>query len=82
VSRHGRPLFLDGSLVQGLELGLQAGSSLSTLTADEMVHEIRALQESETIIRRFWRVGEIIQIEGRTGTEQLANLVMVHNELH
>jgi hypothetical protein len=47
-----------------------------------MVHEIRALQESETIIRRFWRVGEIIQIEGRTGTERLANLVMVHNELH
>jgi hypothetical protein len=61
--------FLSGSLVQRLELGLRAGSSLITLAADEFGTFFRALQESKTIIRRFWRVGEIIQIEGRTGTE-------------
>ena len=68
--------FLTGSLAQGLGLGRQAGVSLNTLTAEQLVDAIQKVQANSGIFDRCKRVVELIRSEKSTGVERLANWII------
>ncbi|KAL3924775.1 MAG: hypothetical protein SGILL_000839 [Bacillariaceae sp.] len=73
--------FLTGSLVQGLGLGRQAGTSLNTLTAGELVDAVRKVRGNQRVFERCRRVGKRIRGENFTGAERLSSWIVEQENL-
>jgi UDP:flavonoid glycosyltransferase YjiC (YdhE family) len=68
--------YLTGSLIQGLGLGRQAGTSLSTITSQDLIDNIEAVRNNNTIRQRCQRVSELIQNEKISGVDHVIRWMM------